>query len=230
LAGLAFLTYSDVGRLVLVSPRPSAPSPIRGWGGIAKRIIDVAVALVLLAGVLVPMLLVMLLIRLETPGPALFRQYRIGVGNAGFWMWKLRTMHQHASQEGRLVQATRHDPRVTRVGWWLRRWSIDEWPQLLNVLRGDMSLVGPRPHAPGTCAGVTPFELVTPQYSSRHRVRPGMTGLAQVCGLRGETDTELKLLQRVAADLEYIDRWSLWLDLKILTRTVVSLFTAHGAY
>jgi lipopolysaccharide/colanic/teichoic acid biosynthesis glycosyltransferase len=108
--------------------------------------------------------------------------------------------------------------------------SIDEWPQLLNVLLGEMSLVGPRPHAPGTCAGATPFELVTPQYSARHRVRPGMTGLAQVRGLRGETETERKLLQRIAADLEYIEHWSVWLDVKILTRTGVSLFTTRNAY
>jgi lipopolysaccharide/colanic/teichoic acid biosynthesis glycosyltransferase len=191
---------------------------------------DISVALILLAAALLPTLVAMLLIRLETPGPVLFRQHRIGLRNASFGMWKLRTMHQHASEEGRLVQATRDDPRVTWVGRWLRRWSIDELPQLLNVLRGDMSLVGPRPHAPGTCAGVTPFELVTPHYSTRHRVLPGMTGLAQVRGLRGETETEWKLLQRVAADLEYIEHWSLWLDMKILARTMSSLFSKHGAY
>jgi lipopolysaccharide/colanic/teichoic acid biosynthesis glycosyltransferase len=94
-----------------------------------------------------------LFICLETPGPALFRQRRIGFGNAEFEIWKLRTMHQHAPEQGRLTQVTRHDPRVTSVGRWLRRWSLDEVAQLLNVLRGEMSLVGPRPHAPGTCAG-----------------------------------------------------------------------------
>ncbi len=230
LVGPAFLTYSDVGLLGPVSHRPSVQSPIKGWSGIAKRTIDVSGALILLAIVLLPILFAMLLIRLETSGPALFRQHRIGFGNTGFGMWKLRTMHQHAPKEGRLVQATRNDRRVTRVGRWLRRLSIDEWPQLLNVLLGEMSLVGPRPHAPGTCAGATPFELVTPQYSARHRVRPGMTGLAQVRGLRGETETERKLLQRIAADLEYIEHWSVWLDVKILTRTGVSLFTTRNAY
>lgn len=230
LAGADLLSFSDLGRRVPISHHASVPSPIKGWGGIAKRTIDISVSLILLAALLLPMLPVMLFIRLETPGPALFRQHRIGIGNTSFRMWKLRTMHQHAPQAGRLVQATRDDPRVTRVGWWLRRWSIDEWPQLFNVLCGEMSLVGPRPHAPGTCAGATPFELVTPQYSTRHRVRPGITGLAQVCGLRGETETELKLLHRVAADLEYIDHWSLWLDMKILTNTVVSLFSNHVAY
>jgi lipopolysaccharide/colanic/teichoic acid biosynthesis glycosyltransferase len=228
LVGPAFLAYSDVGRRV--PPHSSVRCPIKGWDRRTKRIIDVSVSLILIAALLLPMLVAMLLIRLETSGPALFRQYRIGFRNTGFGMWKLRTMHQLASDDGRLVQATRDDPRVTRVGRWLRRWSIDELPQLLNVLSGEMSLVGPRPHAPGTCAGATPFELVTPQYSIRHRVLPGITGLAQVRGLRGETDTERKLLQRVAADLEYIEHWSLWLDVKILTRTAISLFATHGAY
>ena len=226
----AFLGYRDAGRLVPHSHRSSYHSPIKGWSGIAKRSFDVFVALILLAALLLPTLAAMALIRLESSGPALFRQRRIGFGNTGFGMWKLRTMYEHAPEAGRLVQAKRHDPRVTRVGWWLRRCSIDEWPQLLNVLGGEMSLVGPRPHAPGTCAGETPFELVTPLYATRHCVRPGMTGLAQVRGLRGETETELKLLERIDADLEYIDRWSLWLDVKIVTRTVVSLFANHSAY
>ncbi|HEY7580134.1 MAG TPA: sugar transferase [Acetobacteraceae bacterium] len=191
---------------------------------------DVCIALAGLAILLVPMLLAMLLICLDTSGPALFRQRRVGFGNVEFEIWKLRTMHRHAPEQGRLTQVTRHDPRVTRVGRWLRRWSLDELPQLFNVLRGEMSLVGPRPHAPGTCAGGKPFEMVTPHYLARHRVRPGMTGLAQVRGLRGETDTEQKLLQRIAADLEYIDHWSLWLDVKILARTAVSLFTTQCAY
>ena len=136
------------------------------------------------------MLLIALAIRLESRGPALFRQRRIGFANVGFEMWKFRTMHHHAPEPGRLTQATRHDKRVTRVGAILRRCSLDELPQLFNVLRGDMSLVGPRPHAPGTCAGGKPFEMVTPHYAARHRVRPGLTGLAQVRGWRGETETE----------------------------------------
>jgi lipopolysaccharide/colanic/teichoic acid biosynthesis glycosyltransferase len=108
--------------------------------------------------------------------------------------------------------------------------SLDELPQLINVLRGDMSLVGPRPHAPGSCAGGTPFEQVTPYYPARHRVRPGITGLAQVRGLRGETDTEDKLIRRVDADLEYIANWSLWLDFAVLVRTPVSILIERNAY
>ena len=176
----------------------------------AKRLIDIVIALL---GLIVfgyyRMLLAAMAIHLESPARILFRQRRIGFANVGFEMWKFRTMRHHASEPGRLTQATRHDPRVTRVGAFLRRTSLDELPQLFNVLRGDMSLVGPRPHAPGTCAGGKPFEMVTPHYPARHRVRPGLTGLAQVRGWRGETETEDKLLRRVESDLEYIDNWSL---------------------
>ena len=176
------------------------------------------------------MLLIALAIRLESRGPALFRQRRIGFANVGFEMWKFRTMRHHASEPGRLTQATRHDKRVTRVGAFLRRTSLDELPQLFNVLRGDMSLIGPRPHAPGTCAGGKPFEMVTPHYAARHRVRPGLTGLAQVRGWRGETETEEKLLHRVESDLEYIDNWSLRLDVVILARTVAPVLARCNAY
>jgi lipopolysaccharide/colanic/teichoic acid biosynthesis glycosyltransferase len=187
-------------------------------------------ALISLAALSLPLLVMMLLIRLETPGRAVFRQRRVGFANVGFEMWKFRTMYEHAPGQDRLVQATRDDPRVTPLGRWLRRTSLDEIPQLINVLRGDMSLVGPRPHAPGTCVGDKPFEMITPHYPARHRVHPGMTGLAQVRGLRGETETEQKLIQRIAADLEYIEHWSLLLDLKILLRTVATLFSAQNAY
>jgi lipopolysaccharide/colanic/teichoic acid biosynthesis glycosyltransferase len=204
--------------------------PISGWRSVVKRLIDITIALLLLAVALVPMLVAALAIRLDSPGPVLFRQRRIGLGNAGFEMVKLRTMHHRAADQGRLRQTTRCDPRVTRVGAILRHASLDELPQLLNVLRGEMSIVGPRPHAPGTCAAGTPFEMVTPHYAARHRVRPGMTGLAQVRGWRGETETEEKLLRRVEADLDYIDNWSQWLDFVIMARTAVSIFAMRNAY
>jgi lipopolysaccharide/colanic/teichoic acid biosynthesis glycosyltransferase len=200
------------------------------WSARIKRTIDVVAAAAVLISLAIPMLIIGLLIRLDSPGPALFRQSRIGFANIGFEMWKFRTMYEHASVPGALRQASRHDIRVTRIGRFLRRYSLDELPQLFNVLRGDMSLVGPRPHALGTCAGGKPFELVTPYYPARHRVLPGMTGLAQIRGLRGETETEEKLLRRVEADLEYIDAWSLWLDVRILTRTVMSMFSMPNAY
>jgi exopolysaccharide biosynthesis polyprenyl glycosylphosphotransferase len=204
--------------------------PVGGWRGAVKRLTDIAIALLVLAAFSPLMLVAALAIRLESPGPILFRQRRTGFENAGFDMFKFRTMYHRALDRGRLRQTTRHDPRVTRVGAILRHTSLDELPQLFNVLRGDMAIVGPRPHAPGTCAGGKPFEQVTPRYAARHRVRPGMTGLAQVRGWRGETDTEEKLLRRLEADLEYIDAWSLWLDLVILARTAVSVLAMRNAY
>ena len=198
--------------------------------GAAKRFIDVVISVLALAVWAVPMLLIGLLICIDSPGPILFRQRRTGYRNLPFETLKFRTMAHHAPDQGYLRQTTRHDPRVTRVGALLRRLSLDELPQLFNVLRGDMSLVGPRPHAPGSCAGGTPFELVTPDYRARHRVRPGITGLAQVRGLRGETDTEDKLIRRVDADLEYIANWSLWLDFAVLVRTPVSILIERNAY
>lgn len=227
--GKASLSSADLGILPISYAEPIY-CPISGWRGAVKRLIDIIVALLGLI-ILSPLLLATAVaIRLETPGNALFRQRRIGFANVGFDMWKLRTMHQHESEPGWLMQATRNDKRFTRLGIVLRQLSIDELPQLLNVLRGDMSLVGPRPHAPGTHAGAKPFEMVTPYYAERHRVRPGMTGLAQVRGWRGETETEEKLLRRVESDLEYIDNWSLWLDLVILARTIMPVFAARNAY
>ncbi len=204
--------------------------PIGGWRGGVKRTIDIVFALLTLVILSIPMVLVAAAIRLDSPGPILFRQRRVGFANVGFEIWKFRTMHCDASEPGRLMQATRHDKRVTRVGAWLRRSSLDEVPQLLNVLRGDMSLVGPRPHAPGTCAGGKPFELITPHYMARHRVKPGLTGLAQIRGWRGETESEEKLLRRLDADLEYIGNWSLWLDVVILARTCVPAAAMRNAY
>ena len=229
---------SPIGKSLLASGLAEPPIsyaqaafwPIRGWSGAAKRAIDIVFALAMLVVFGIPMLLAALAIRLESPGRALFRQRRIGFANVGFDIWKFRTMRDHPPERGRLVQATQRDNRVTRVGRFLRRTSFDELPQLFNILRGDMSLVGPRPHAPGTCAGGTPFEMVTPHYPARHRVKPGLTGLAQVRGWRGETETEEKLLRRVECDLEYINNWSLWLDMVILARTIAPVFAARNAY
>jgi polysaccharide biosynthesis protein PslA len=227
--GRNLLTSADLGMLPISYAEPSH-WPISGWPGMAKRAIDIVVALIGLILACIPMTIVALLIRLDSPGPSLFRQRRIGFANVGFEMWKFRTMRHHATEPGRLVQAAQHDTRITRVGAWLRRTSFDEVPQLFNILRGDMSLVGPRPHAPGTCAGGKPFELVTPHYPARHRVKPGLTGLAQIRGWRGETETEEKLLHRVESDLEYIDNWSLWLDLAILARTLAPVCAMRNAY
>jgi len=205
-------------------PRPRST----GLPQAMKRLLDISVAIVLLLVFALPLLIAALLIRLESPGPALFRQRRIGLDGTSFMIWKLRTMRAQSAPGDTLRQAQRGDPRVTRIGAWLRCHSLDEVPQLVNVLRGEMSLVGPRPHAPGTCACGRPFEQISPLYMARHHVRPGMTGLAQVRGWRGETETEDKLLRRVDSDLEYIATWSLWLDLVILARTLAMVRTCNA--
>jgi Undecaprenyl-phosphate glucose phosphotransferase len=183
-----------------------------------KRSFDLAlasIALVLLAPVLAA---VALAIRLDSPGPVFFRQRRYGFNQRPFRIFKFRTMH--VLEDGpEVTQARVNDPRVTRVGRWLRRWNIDELPQLLNVLLGHMSLVGPRPHA---LAHDHAYERRISLYARRHNVRPGITGWAQVNGFRGETSTDEKMRGRIDHDLHYIDHWSLWLDLKILFLTVFS--------
>jgi lipopolysaccharide/colanic/teichoic acid biosynthesis glycosyltransferase len=195
-----------------------------------KRVADIVLALAGLIVASLPMLVVAAAIRLTSRGPALFRQERIGLNGQRFVMLKFRTMHDIVERPGSWSQVTRHDPRVTRIGGWLRRTSLDEFPQLLNVLWGSMSLVGPRPHAPGTCAAGRPFEAISHRYGARHAVKPGMTGLAQIRGWRGETDTEEKLLRRIDSDLEYIATWSLGHDLLILCRTIVTMLRMPNAY
>jgi lipopolysaccharide/colanic/teichoic acid biosynthesis glycosyltransferase len=227
--GAPLLSAAGLGILPISCAEPRFWS-VNGWRGDVKRVCDIVFALLGLVVLSIPMLLIALVIRIESRGPALFHQRRIGFANVGFEMWKFRTMHRHASEPGRLRQATRHDKRVTRVGAVLRRCSLDELPQLFNVLRGDMSLIGPRPHASGTYAGSKPFEMVTPHYAARHCVRPGLTGLAQVRGWRGETETETKLLHRIESDLEYIDNWSLRLDLVILACTVAPVLARTNAF
>ncbi|MDA8248313.1 MAG: undecaprenyl-phosphate glucose phosphotransferase [Rhodospirillales bacterium] len=207
-----------------------AERPISGWRSVLKRAEDLLVGGVALLLCAIPMAMIVLAIRLDSPGPALFRQKRTGFNNHEFEMLKFRTMHHHMAEYSICRQTTRNDPRVTRIGAILRRTSLDELPQIFNVLRGEMSIVGPRPHAPGTCAGSRPFEQVVDRYAARHRVKPGLTGLAQVRGYRGETRTEDKLIRRVECDLEYIDTWSLWRDLVIMLRTLIIVLRMQNAY
>jgi lipopolysaccharide/colanic/teichoic acid biosynthesis glycosyltransferase len=195
-----------------------------------KRLVDIGLSLAVLTVFALPALLLMAAIRLESPGPVLFRQQRVGLLGRKFTTLKFRTMYTDADPPGSLTQATRDDPRVTRLGHWLRRYSVDEFPQFINVLRGEMSVVGPRPHAPGTRAGGHLFEEVTQCYANRQAVKPGLTGLAQVRGWRGETDTEEKLLHRIDCDFEYIAHWSIGLDLAIIWRTARSLLRMSNVY
>ncbi|HET6389423.1 undecaprenyl-phosphate glucose phosphotransferase [Hyphomicrobium sp.] len=183
----------------------------------------------ILAGVglllLSPLLfLIAVAIKLDSRGPVFFRQRRYGQNNRIFRIFKFRTMF--VAEDGQQIkQAERNDPRVTRVGWFLRRTSLDELPQLLNVLTGDMSIVGPRPHA---LIHDQLFEQQFDLFSLRRRVRPGLTGWAQVHGFRGETKTPLDIRKRVEHDLYYIDNWSVWFDIEIMTRTIFVLF--RGAF
>jgi polysaccharide biosynthesis protein PslA len=185
-----------------------------------KRLFDVlfaGIGLIVLAPLL---LLVTLAILIEDGSPVLFVQRRVGRGNRFFDVYKFRSMRAVASDRDGTISAQRGDRRITRVGALIRRTSIDELPQLFNVLKGDMAIVGPRPHALGSQAGDKLFWEVDDRYWTRHALRPGLTGLAQVRGLRGATDAESDLSSRLKADLEYLDGWSLWRDLAIVMRTV----------
>jgi putative colanic acid biosynthesis UDP-glucose lipid carrier transferase len=201
-------------------------SSCTGINKMIKRVEDVVLSSLLLL-LLAPLFgVVASAIKLTSPGPVLFRQKRLGFNNNVIEILKFRSM-THRVQEAGTPQATRHDPRITRVGAFLRRTSIDELPQLWNVLTGDMSLVGPRPHA---LAHNDQYAGLIDNYLSRHRVQPGITGWAQVNGFRGETDTLDKMQMRVEHDLAYIDSWSVLLDFRILFSTVFSNTTFKNAY
>ncbi len=189
-----------------------------------KRLLDIVGAS---AGLLVLspiLLLVALAIVIETPGPPIFFQRRTGFGGRPFVILKFRSMKVREDGE-KIVQAVKDDERITRVGQLIRRTSIDELPQLVNVLKGEMSLVGPRPHA---LAHDDYYGGCVPGYRHRFRAKPGLTGLAQVSGLRGRTENVESMAARIDKDLEYIDSWSIWLDLQILCRTVL-IFAFHPA-
>jgi len=176
------------------------------------------------------MMAIALLIRFDSPGPALFRQKRYGFNNHLIEVLKFRTMYQEKSDANGERLTQRDDPRITRVGAFLRRTSLDELPQFLNVLRGDMSIVGPRPHALSAKAGTLLYQEAVKYYDARHRMKPGITGWAQVNGWRGETDTLEQIRKRVEHDLYYIEHWSIALDLRIIARTIVGGFTGRNAF
>jgi lipopolysaccharide/colanic/teichoic acid biosynthesis glycosyltransferase len=190
----------------------------------AKRALDVLGATAGLV-ILGPLLIgIALAIKATSPGPVFFRQKRYGYHNRRFWIYKFRTMYVDRGDQRGTQQAKADDPRVTPLGRILRKSSLDELPQLINVLKGDMSLVGPRPHVPGMLANAMLYEEFIPYYFQRHNMRPGVTGLAQVCGYRGSTTEPDAALSRVDCDLQYIERWSLGLDIEIILRTVVREF------
>lgn len=201
-------------------------SPFEGVSGLIKRLEDLVLASVILLLIGLPMIAIALAIKLTSPGPVLFVQRRYGLGGKPISVVKFRTMT--VTEDGpHVVQATKDDPRVTRLGSFLRRHSLDELPQFLNVLSGSMSVVGPRPHA------IAHNELYRSQihgYMLRHKVKPGITGWAQVNGWRGETDTVEKMQRRIEHDLYYINNWSLFWDVKIVLLTVFGSSTKHNAF
>lgn len=216
----AQVSIGDLGGLPLLTVRDIA---LRGWRLTLKRVVDLigsAIGLVVLSPL---MLLVAALVKLESPGPVFYTQVRMGLDAKPFWMIKFRSMRADAEAETGPVWATEDDPRRTRLGAFIRRFSIDEWPQFINVLLGEMSLVGPRPERP---VFVEQFKRSIPRYMDRHRERAGLTGWAQVNGLRGDTS----IAERTKYDLWYIENWSLLLDFKIILKTIFNTFTSRSAY
>jgi undecaprenyl-phosphate glucose phosphotransferase len=194
---------------------------------VAKSLLDRIMALVALLLLCPLMLAIAIGVKLSSPGPVLFRQRRHGRGGRQFWMLKFRSMRAHEERDGAIAQATRGDSRITPFGAFLRRSSLDELPQLFNVLSGSMSLVGPRPHA---AQHNTYYERLIQHYMQRHYVKPGITGWAQVNGYRGETPELRTMKKRVQYDLDYIRRWSQWLDFKIIVLTAFRVVGQKNAY
>ena len=221
--GLAHSRWINVGPVPVISVFDAPFSGVDGW---AKRLEDVVLSIFILLAVALPMLLIAGAVRLTSRGPALFKQRRYGLDGREITVWKFRTMTA-GEDGGDVIQARREDERVTPLGAFLRRTSLDELPQFFNVLLGDMSIVGPRPHA---IAHNEAYRALIPGYMLRHKVKPGITGWAQVNGWRGETDTIEKMERRVQLDLWYIRNWSLWLDLRIITRTAWQVLGDENAY
>jgi len=216
--------YADVPLLRAIYP------PLLGWKIFLKRAEDIVIGGLITLLVAPALIGISILIKLTSRGPVFFKQKRFGYNGEVFEALKFRTMYTHVADPLGVQQTARGDPRITPCGRWLRRTSLDELPQLLNVLRGDMSLVGPRPHAIGTTANGVPLDEATPAYRLRQRVRPGLTGWAQVNGHRGPLHTCEQVEDRVTLDLEYIRNWSLAIDLKIIWLTIGLVIRDASAY
>jgi putative colanic acid biosysnthesis UDP-glucose lipid carrier transferase len=215
--------WNSIGGLPAVSV---FETPFYGVDGALKRAFDVAAAI---AGILVllPVFITCgLMVKWSSPGPVFFRQIRYGLDGKQIWVWKFRTMTTQDNGPS-VDQATKNDPRITKLGAILRRTSLDELPQLFNVVEGDMSLVGPRPHA---SAHNEHYRKLIRGYMLRHKVKPGITGLAQVNGFRGETETIEKMQKRIELDHKYIQHWSIWLDIRILLKTLAVVYKQENAY
>lgn len=204
-----------------------AASPITDLRVLPKRIFDRLFALGALAALSPLLVVIAVMVKLSSPGPVFFRQKRKGIDGNQFEIYKFRSMKVHVETAGKITQATRRDPRITAVGAFLRRTSLDELPQFINVLRGEMSVVGPRPHA---LEHDDIYKDLVKGYMHRYRIKPGITGWAQINGYRGETDRIEKMMGRVKLDLYYMQNWTFWLDLKIVVLTLWKGFVGSNAY
>lgn len=205
---------------------PLFDTPLNGINMVFKRLEDIIVSSIILLFISLPLIVIACAVKMSSPGPVIFRQIRYGMDGKPIMVWKFRTMSV-MENGAKVTQAKQNDPRVTKVGKFLRNTSLDELPQFFNVLFGQMSVVGPRPHA---VAHNEQYRSLIEGYMLRHKVKPGITGLAQINGFRGETDTLDKMQKRVDFDLIYIRGWSIWLDLKIIFLTFFKGFVNKAAY
>ncbi len=202
-------------------------TPMDSGNRVVKRLEDLVIGSVILVLISPVFVVIALAVKISSPGPVFFRQKRHGANGEPIEIYKFRSMRVHRESKGQVKQATKNDPRVTKCGAFIRRTSLDELPQFINVIQGRMSVVGPRPHA---LAHNEYYKDLVQSYMKRHKVKPGITGLAQVRGFRGETDTLDKMQRRVESDLEYINGWSLWQDIKIIAGTAFKGFVNPNAY
>ena len=219
--------YTNLGNLPLMSV---FDRPVSGWSWFMKDVMDRVLAVIFIVLLSPVMAIAWLAVRYESTGPAIFKQKRYGFNNELVEVFKFRSMYTDMSDANASKLVTKGDPRVTKVGRFIRKTSIDELPQLFNVLTGQLSLVGPRPHATQAKAADELYDQVVDGYFARHKVKPGITGWAQINGWRGETDTHEKIENRVKHDLDYIDRWSLLFDLYIIAKTPFALLKSTNAY
>ncbi len=209
---------------------PIMDRPLNDWDRVVKNLEDRILGALLLAAAAPLMALIAIAVKATSRGPVFFKQHRYGFNNELIEVYKFRSMYVEPTDETATKLVTKSDPRVTRVGAFLRKSSLDELPQLINVVLGQMSLVGPRPHARSAKAAGDLYQDVVDTYGARHRMKPGITGWAQINGWRGETDTREKLERRVEYDLDYINRWSVWFDLFVIIKTPIALLTGKNAY
>jgi len=220
------LIHARIGEIGQMQTISVYETPIFGFNDVLKRLFDVAFSLCVLAIIAIPMLVIAAAVKFTSPGPVIFKQYRYGLDGRKIHVWKFRSMSVTENGD-KVVQAKKGDMRITKVGAFIRKTSLDELPQFINVLQGTMSVVGPRPHA---VAHNEEYRKLIPYYMLRHKVKPGITGWAQINGYRGETDTLDKMEGRVRYDLEYIRNWSLWMDVKIVFLTFFKGFVGSHVH